>query len=237
MLVIGIPSRNGIITIDFAMQLQALRMHYINGIAYAVAIGMPVADARNGIVKTALINKADYVMFIDDDTMIPDNAIAALLQADRDIITGVVYSKEEDEYLRSPMVFKAGQPFTTSDGKVHEIDSCGSACILIKARVFSELAEKGYDGKWYTFFNETKVESTLDSNGKEMNTPNVINKGEDINFCDLAKANGFKIHVHTGIQCGHLDIEKMRVYSKIGVEDISKRMNNYNVDHLKQKVN
>ena len=51
---------------------------------------MSVDTARNEAAKLALNLEADYLMFIDDDVMIPPGCLKVLLDADKDIIAGLV---------------------------------------------------------------------------------------------------------------------------------------------------
>lgn len=51
---------------------------------------MSIDNARNTAADLAMKAQCDYLMFIDDDVMIPKNTLDLLLKADKDIIAGLV---------------------------------------------------------------------------------------------------------------------------------------------------
>lgn len=51
---------------------------------------MSIDNARNTAADLAMKAECDYLMFIDDDVMIPKNTLDLLLKADKDIIAGLV---------------------------------------------------------------------------------------------------------------------------------------------------
>lgn len=51
---------------------------------------MSIDNARNTAADLAMKMECDYLMFIDDDVMIPRNTLDLLLKADKDIVAGLV---------------------------------------------------------------------------------------------------------------------------------------------------
>ena len=49
---------------------------------------MAIDTARNTAAQMALSRECDYLMFIDDDVMIPPDTLEKLLKADKDVIAG-----------------------------------------------------------------------------------------------------------------------------------------------------
>ena len=52
-----------------------------------------VDKARNELVRMALKDNCDYILFIDSDTIIPSGALDTLLAMDVDIASGLYFSK------------------------------------------------------------------------------------------------------------------------------------------------
>jgi len=69
---------------------------------------------------------------------------------------------------------------------LQEVDAVGTGCILISRRVFehSEMRKAPFARKW--------------------NEDGTVDKGNDISFCERAKANGFKIYCHFDYPCDHM---------------------------------
>jgi len=51
---------------------------------------MSIDMARNWAAKQALLRECDYLMFIDDDVLVPSNTLEQLIKADADIAAGLV---------------------------------------------------------------------------------------------------------------------------------------------------
>ncbi len=195
---------------------------------------MSIDTARNHAAKIALETDSDYLMFIDDDVLIPANTLEKLVEADKDIIAGLVVIRG---YPFNNMAFKFtgpnslsnynDLPLDTACEKEHtfydiecescrvaklqplvKVDAVGFSCCLIKSDVLKAM-EPPY---FITGVNHT----------------------EDIYFClktlDLEPNPG--IYLHTEVECGHLlnqePIEwrtrhKMKEFYKDTVEDAFKR--------------
>jgi glycosyltransferase involved in cell wall biosynthesis len=151
---------------------------------------MSIDRARNMAAANALSLDCDYLLFIDDDVVLPKNAIPLLLEADKDIVAGLVIIRGFPFHV---MAFKkddkGGLPHfddlpKDEDGKLIELAECdavGFSLCLIKIGVLKAM-EPPY---FITYPNMT----------------------EDVFFCGKAKTTLDPppgIFVHTGIKCGHL---------------------------------
>lgn len=161
---------------------------------------MSIDNARNSAAKMALEAECDYLMFIDDDVLIPPATLELLLAADKDIIAGLVMIRG---YPFNVMAFKHGEK-TTLDGRevktleyfndleyidedkkvlkeLQECDAIGFSCALIKCDILKPLEPPYFlTGRYHT---------------------------EDVYFCMKVKEAldpKPEIYLHTGIQCGHV---------------------------------
>jgi hypothetical protein len=177
---------------------------------YVVVQRKEVGEARNQIVEWALEHNATYVMFIDDDVIIPPFAAQRLGRAldftSKDlypdsttaVCCGVYCSKEE---LSTPVVYRkngSGASWDWKVGEIFEVESAGTGCMMIRTEVFKEL-EKPY------FKTVEAYVKVGDGIGVQMMT-------DDIYFCSKVKAAGFTIIAHGGVLCGHYDVKKDKIF-------------------------
>ena len=159
------------------------------------AIGVqPVDNARNEIVQEFLKSDCTHLLFVDSDTVPPQETITKLLAADKDIISGLTPIIEYDDtwkhsdsngfYKKWNVVNEKDQHASPHQGVI-PIKGAGSSCILIKRAVFEKLK-----APWYRFVYN-------DDSGK----PVVV--GEDIYFVIKAIGAGFKPFADTDVICSH----------------------------------
>lgn len=97
------------------------------------------------IARGFLSGKADWLWFVDDDTVPPEDALFKLLKAQREIISGVyylgtypynaiVYNRREDG------LYQAFQNIPY--GAVFQVDSIGMGCTLIHRSVFEKIVDE-----------------------------------------------------------------------------------------------
>lgn len=161
---------------------------------------MPVDHARNESVRKFLSNPkvANYthLLFVDEDTVPPPNAIAKLLALDADVATGVTPIMRADPevgMVTIPNAFTKVEhdenkkqssmtPVVENSGVV-EVVRAGASCLLIKRKVFESLQDPWFKFKWLPDYSGYT--------------------GEDLYFCDLAREKGFKIMCDTSVICQH----------------------------------
>jgi len=163
--------------------------------AFYTPARMSIDNARNTAARMALESECDYLMFIDDDVLLPTDTFTKLYEADKAIIAGLVIIRG---YPFNVMAFKTISDENTSREKIDyyndlpedgdknlvELVKCravGFSCCLLKVDVLKAL-EPPY------FVTGTG------------NT-------EDVYFClrtqhELDPAPD--IYMHTGVRCGHL---------------------------------
>lgn len=163
---------------------------------------MTIDNARNQAAKMALNLECDYLMFIDDDVLLHTTAFSKLLEADMDIIAGLVIIRgypfnimafkdieetDDEGRITKGLTFYNDLPLDEEGKLISQVLKCGAvgfSCCLIKTKAFIQ-----------------------------MNPPYFVTgtrNTEDVYFCEKYKvdcSNEDKepsIGLHTGVRCGHL---------------------------------
>lgn len=167
--------------------------------------------ARNAIVETALKFGMDYLLFLDDDQVInwqethestPYDFLKKLLAHKKDIV-GALYYHRTGEYKPVLMKeFETGKYRFLTDaeitGGLQEVDVQGGGCMLIDMKIFNKIKPP-----YFVPEQQADIDSTCPSCGNTfiVTTPNI---GTDIQICQAARRNGFKVWCDTSIVIGHL---------------------------------
>lgn len=145
--------------------------------------GRKIDDAYNHIVQTALEDKADYIITIEDDTFPEKNALVFLMELLRKnpkSAVGAWYPKREKSLEGVPIIIKDGKRQQLKpDNKVHEVYTLPMGCSIFPIEMFMEIP--------YPWFQTT---------------PNL---SQDSFFSQLAREAGWKLLVDTSIRCKHID--------------------------------
>lgn len=192
-IVIGVPTL-GMVSIYWHLQIGALFHQFkpMNRVLVpSVVKGHEVGEARNIIVERALkITEVNvtHVFFIDDDVLISPDALVALLNHGKPIVSGLYYAKNRHE---QPLLFTEPHKGAYTDFTFGDVVDCychGMGCTLIAADVF-----RAIEPPW---FQTTKGE--IDGEDFKQET-------EDVYFCKKAIEAGFRPCVDTGITAIHYD--------------------------------
>jgi hypothetical protein len=213
----------GMVPIQFLQSQVVMATPIHTTIGYAFVIGEEIGKARNLLAEQAIEQKYKYILFRDDDVMIPREALQRLYGLHAPITAGVYYSKT---YPPEPLIFKNGHIAGVQEWSVgdilRDVDSCGMGCTMIETEVFLKLKESNPD---LPFFKTEDV--TLSLRG---NAPGVMT--EDIFFLTRCKdelrvtyekvgdtirpriwtakeapegAESVRPVIDTGLQCAHID--------------------------------
>ena len=176
---ICIPARDEVAT-GFAHDLAIMSARFYGnappGTSFNIhtVSGTLIADQRQKLVKMAL--GSDYILFLDSDMRFPSYLLERLLKHDKDIIACNYPTR------RLPVKTVAFSDFSTlecvySIGKtgLEEVDAVGMGAMLIKTEVFKKLPLP-----WFNVSYLPSVNMFI---------------GEDIYFCKLAQAHGFKVYI------------------------------------------
>lgn len=169
--------------------------------------GYDVATARNRIAQMALDLNTDYVLMVDNDVVLPRDALQLLLEDAREVNLGYYAHRDTDniyrgntcicrlkdkdgkEYYHYPLEseYSAAEMRGMKDagvGKI-EVHGGGQGCALIRTEVFRKTSYPWYDWVNYGDANRGML-------------------SEDLYFCSLCRASGIRIYADVRVGCGHL---------------------------------
>lgn len=200
LILIGIATANDLFSGNFLMSTWNMQAPINCTVGRIKVVGKPVDEARNELVDIAINSGAKYLMFIDDDTLVPHDALLRLFYQldghDEMIASGVYYTKTQPSV---PIILDKNKPAGVTDwrhGEIIHVDYAGCGCMLIDMEVFNKI------DKPYFKFNRGRMD--VDTSRGAI--------GEDIWFCDKVAEKGWRVVVDTNVQCGHEDFAKKLVY-------------------------
>ena len=178
-----------------------------NEVLFESVRGYDVATARNRIAQKSLDLKADYVLMVDNDVVLPKDALKTLLGNRKEVCLGYYAHRGDDnlyhgrtcicklrdkdgkEYYNFPLESE----YTAEElhGKAKSGETCievhggGMGCALIRTDVFEKTSYPWYDWVNYGDANRGML-------------------SEDLYFCSLCRTSGIKIYADVRVGCGHL---------------------------------
>ncbi len=169
--------------------------------------GYSVADAQNSAVKKALDENYDYVFFVEDDIVIPKNALVQLMHHNADIVGGFYYRKYLPLESAGMHYDEEGKPSAIKNFKIgdviHNTLVLPMGCTLIKTDVFKNMD--------FPYFKEIFVH----------NRPTLTS---DVYFCEKARRAGYDIITDTGVQCLHIDRTTGKIYGHPDIVDYERNI-------------
>jgi hypothetical protein len=185
-----------------------------------------ITRARNSMAYDFLETDATHLMFIDADISFNPNDIPLMVNADKDIICGI-YPKKEINWVEVSEAVKRGVPpdqlanFTgafvvnlangesSKTGKIDEpieISNGGTGFMLIKRKVFEDLADKvpSYTNDMYhavDVVRKVKVIKEFFATSIDEESNRLLS--EDYHFCKIAREAGFKVYAAPWASFGH----------------------------------
>lgn len=155
----------------------------------------PYVNNLHHIVNDFISGGYDYWLNIDADNP-PNQNPLDLVELDKDVIglPTPIWHFEGKKKGERPVYWNAYKYDPSSDAYweyqerngLQEVDAVGTGCVLFARRVFEhpEMRKAPFMRKW--------------------NEDGTVDKGNDISFCERAKANGFKIYCHFDYSCDHM---------------------------------
>ena len=161
-----------------------------------------VADGRNDLVNIMFAENFDYIFFVDNDVVLPKNALVDLYNMqwyfsvgtyprkiketlyDPDPYTTLYLHNEENKAVYCPHFMRFSY---LQKGKITQVDCCGLGCALISKDLFEQIEQP-----WF-FFAKEAVDGQKE-----------YCLGEDMWFCRKVIKSGFQIWAHGDVLCGHL---------------------------------
>lgn len=168
-----------------------------NHLVFDFVRGYDCAAARNNIARQALNEHADYALMVDNDVVIPPDAMVNLLEGEKDVCLGYYPHRNAlNTYDGKTSVCRLGEFNYTQQYPSLELLSLkergehkiqvhggGMGCALIRTDVFRRL-----EYPWFAWVNY-KDGGVL---------------SEDLYFCELCNAAGIPVYADTRVGCGHL---------------------------------
>ena len=161
--------------------------------------GYDVASARSLIGKRAIDINADYVFMVDNDVVLPKDALMYLLEDVKDVQLGIYAHRDKNgnPFDGRTVVFKDDITDYSHNWYVDELDELrsqgkykikirggGMGCALIKTDVFRKMRFPYF--YWVHYFDGKRQLS------------------EDLYFCDQCRGFDIPIYTDTRVRCGHI---------------------------------
>lgn len=169
--------------------------------------GYDCATARNNIAQMAIGGGYDHVLMVDNDVVLPDDALQHLLEDPKRVCLGYYAHRGADNvYHGRTCICKLKQPngadyynypleseYTAAEMKELRdagekkilIHGGGMGCVMIETSVFDEICYPWYD--WVNYADDQRGMLS-----------------EDLYFCEQLKANDIPIYADTRVACGHM---------------------------------
>jgi hypothetical protein len=197
-LLIGIPT-GGQPARPFLDALAAL--HLPESVTQAdrlVWTGNAVAVQREMIARDAVARGADLLAMIDDDMVLPPDALARLIGALNDdpqaAVAGALYYSRDS--ARPMAVSRWVSTDTTTAAipayggdRVVVVDGVGFGCVVIRVEALRTLATPYFATHYYV----------------EERSRTVRQCDEDYLFCERVRGAGRRVLLHAGVRAGHFD--------------------------------
>ena len=167
--------------------------------------GYDVATARNKIANKAIELKTDYVLMVDNDVVLPQDALVNLTDDLRDVCLGYyahrdtdnvyrgrtcvckVYDERGVKYFNYPLeseyTAQEMAELRKNGEKKIRIHGGGMGCAFIKTDIFRRLKYPWYD--WINYDDGYML-------------------SEDLHFCELCRKAQIPIYTDTRVGCGHM---------------------------------
>ena len=169
--------------------------------------GYDVATARNRIAQKAIDLNADYVLSVDNDVVLPKDALKLLLEDPKDICLGYYAHRPKDNLykgrtcicklndetgkayyhypIESEYTAKEMRAMAEAGETKIEVHGGGMGCALVRTDVFRQIPYPWYDWVNYGDANRGML-------------------SEDLYFCVLCRNSGYRIYADVRVGCGHL---------------------------------
>lgn len=190
---------------EFGMSLTALVKHFytcgwpvVQGASLTVlnSRGSILPEVRQSLLRNALRVGATHAFWLDDDMVVPNDALVRLLSWDCDFVAAAGAVKDgKGNAAYHPL---AGHAIDFSDPGLFEVENVGLACALIKLEPLKKIRPPHFEMPW---------SDDLKAYG-----------GEDTRFCQVWRENGGQIWVDSklSLELGHVGKHVYRVSSNAG---------------------
>ncbi len=165
--------------------------------------GLYIADNRDKTVENFLKHPKKPKWFFSIDTDIvwdPEQfyiLLEAAAQSNCPVLGGMYFTFIAEGTIHPVWRQRAGDAFAPVAGAfgsgIHQIDILGMGFTVIRRDVLEKMGEAYKDDRWRWFGHD---EIHFEGRNQAM--------GEDVGFCERARAIGFDTYGHAGVRVGHL---------------------------------
>lgn len=154
-----------------------------------------VAQMKDSIISYALKEGFDYLFLIDSDLVLHPHTLQQLLQANKDIISNIYWTRWQPDTIELPQVWLMDQYTLTREGATESAENQNFLEMLRKPGVY----EVGGLGACTLIHRKV-----LEAGVSFKRIANLSFWGEDRHFCVRAVAMGFSLHVDTHLPGYHI---------------------------------
>lgn len=194
-LFLGIPTA-GDPTGPFLESLGRLIVPPEISIEHKTVTGNFVPAQRELLVQFAQDAQADFLLMVDDDIVVPPEAVRKLLDAfdhDTAVVGGLYYSRDglrpmgADGWNRNHAP-RAHIP-AFDDTTAREVSGIGCGCMMVRMSCFAALRRPYFNAQ--IFIEKARAQVRLCN--------------EDYLLCEAFRDAGYRIKMHGGVRCLHFD--------------------------------
>jgi hypothetical protein len=209
-IIVATPTRGLIFTEALnALNLELIRNEQFGFPLYT--LNVPLPDSRNQLIETAL--KESYwthILLLDDDVVIPEGGLKAMLDLDTDIAV-IDYPHHMQGYDKETLkdlsygtcVFSPYKPEDGYNVEGKELIYGGLGCTLVKREVIEKLDKPMFKESSYVY--RRKPDGTYEVTDTEAGmSKETKGAGEDVYFFKQAKKAGYEAKAVVGKVAKHL---------------------------------
>jgi len=185
--------------------LTLAHIQYPTGLNHSVMAvqGKRIDDARNEIIEKAIELDVKTVFFLDDDVVIPVNALLhlypTLFSEPKVIAAAGIYPPKRKP--TEPMVYRRmcdGPAYDMKFGEVFDVEGAATGCMLVRTEFF-----KNIEKPWF---------KTVKEAGQDGGRIYSKSMTDDLYFCQKAIRAGYKVKANASILCKHIDAIEHKAY-------------------------
>lgn len=169
--------------------------------------GYDCATARNRIAQMALDRNADYVLMVDNDVVLPKDALLNLLSNETDVCLGYYAHRDTDNIYRGKTCVCKLLTETGARWKNYPLESEYTAAELQKLKAAGEYKVRIHGGGMGCALIKTEVFTRIKYPWYDWVNYNDDNRGmlsEDLYFCEGCRKASIQIFTDTRVNCGHM---------------------------------
>lgn len=181
-----------IISMKWAVSFRNMQLP--DGHGLFILSGMPFDHARNHGCKVALEGGYKYILFIDDDVVLPADACARLMAHNLDVVSGV-YERRQEPLVPCMLKDTPEGPkwiHKLPENALVEVDLVGAGCLMIKTDLIRRMGSHPFEWR-----------------NDRWDLPESERLSEDFSFCRRVQREFKKqIFVDTSIRGSHVGLSE-----------------------------